>query len=49
MCLDEATEYTLGNFADDTKFGGAAVMPEGHAASQKDKNRLEKWADRNLM
>ena len=24
-------------------------MPEGHAAIQRDLNRREKWADRNLM
>jgi len=32
-----------------TKLGGMTDMPEGHSAFQRDLNRLEKWADRNLM
>ncbi|PKU34546.1 hypothetical protein llap_15151 [Limosa lapponica baueri] len=36
-------------FADDTKLGGVADTPEVHEATQRDLNRLEKRADRNLM
>ncbi|KAK4829005.1 hypothetical protein QYF61_001761 [Mycteria americana] len=35
--------------ADDTKLGGVADTPESCAAIQRDIDRLEKWADRNLM
>jgi len=41
--------HTVNKFADDTKLGGVANAPEGHAAIQKDLKRLEKWADKNLM
>ncbi|KAK4830517.1 hypothetical protein QYF61_011459 [Mycteria americana] len=46
---DDGAEYTLRKFADDTKLGGEADMPGGCAAIQRDLNRLEKWADGNLM
>ena len=47
--LDAGQRAAFSQFADDTKLGGVAEMPEGHAATQKDLDRLEKWAERNLM
>ncbi|PKU37160.1 rna-directed dna polymerase from mobile element jockey-like [Limosa lapponica baueri] len=47
--LGDGTEYTISNFADDTKLGGVAYMPEGCSTVQRDFDRLEKWTDRNLM
>ena len=47
--MNDGAECTLSKFADDTRLGGVADMPEDCAAIQSDLDRLEKWADRNLM
>ncbi|KAK4830024.1 hypothetical protein QYF61_008287 [Mycteria americana] len=47
--LDDGVECTLSTFADDTKLREVADTPEGCPAIQRDLDRLEKWADKNLM
>jgi len=47
--LHDGAESNRSNFAGDTKLGGVADMPAGHAAIQRDLDRLKKWAGRNLM
>ncbi|KAK4830060.1 hypothetical protein QYF61_008398 [Mycteria americana] len=47
--LDDGSECILRKFADDKKLRGVADTAEGHAAIQRDLDRLEKWSNRNLM
>ncbi|GAB0207547.1 hypothetical protein GRJ2_003220400 [Grus japonensis] len=47
--LVDGIECTFNKFGEDTKLGGVVDVPEGHAVIQRDLDRLEKWADRNLM
>jgi len=46
---DLIIESAFSKFADDTKLGSVADTPESCAAIQWDLDRLEGWAERNLM
>lgn len=45
----DGTQCTCRKFADDVKLGGVVHTPGGCAAIRRDLNRLEKWANRNLL
>ena len=47
--LDEGAEYMLSMSAEDTRLGGVFDRPDVCGATQRDLERLEKWATRNLM
>ncbi|GAB0175844.1 mitochondrial enolase superfamily member 1 [Grus japonensis] len=47
--MDDRGKCSLSKCADTTKLGAVADTAEGHVAIQRDLDRLEKWANRNLM
>ncbi|KAK4807159.1 hypothetical protein QYF61_024279 [Mycteria americana] len=49
LSMDRLEQSHIFKFADNTKLGGMADTSEGGSAIQRDRNRLEKWVDRNLM
>ena len=47
--MDSGIECTLSKFVNDTKLCGVVVTLEGRDTTQRDLDRLERWARVNLM
>ncbi|CAM4515865.1 unnamed protein product [Caretta caretta] len=47
--MEDGVDSTLSKFADDTKLGGEVDKLEGRDRIQRDLDKLEDWAKRNLM
>ncbi|GAB0184902.1 cAMP-dependent protein kinase inhibitor alpha [Grus japonensis] len=47
--MDGGIKHTLMKFVDDTKLSGEADTSERRATLQEDLDRLEEWANKNLM
>ncbi|CAM4537532.1 unnamed protein product [Lepidochelys kempii] len=47
--LEDGVDWTLSKFADGTKLGGEVNTLEGRDRIQRDLDKLEDWAKRNLM
>jgi len=46
--VDDGAGCTLSKLTHDTKLGGVTGTPEGCVAIQRDTERLEKWANKNI-
>ena len=49
IVIDSGMECTLSKFVNETKLCGVVNMTEGQDAIQRDLDRLEQWAQENLM
>jgi len=47
--INSGIEYTLPKFVNDTKLCGVVYMPKGQETIQRDLDRLEKRAQKNIM